>query len=206
MRNPLASIKGAADLLGDTAGDDGPRARMLAIIREETARLNDVLTRFLAFARPRPGQHQRLDLRDEVSRLGDLLGHREAAPTVAVDPGRDPLPVHGDLDQLRQLLLNVGLNAAQAAGPAPGGRVEVAAARVGDHVEVAITDNGPGFSADAAANLGTPFFTTREGGTGLGLATSLRIARDHQGDLTIDAARGPGACVRVRLPLATEAR
>jgi len=204
IRNPLASIKGAADMLHDDQEADGRRGRMLAIIHEEAARLNDVLTRFLAFARPRPGDNRRLDLRPELTRLADLLSHRDRAPTVDVDLGHDPLPVLGDLDQLRQLLLNVGLNAVEAAGEAPEGRVQLAASRDGARVVITIADNGPGFTDQARASLGTPFFTTREGGTGLGLATSVRIAADHGGELTVADDQQPGARVRIALPLAPE--
>ena len=202
IRNPLASIKGAADVLQDDGQATGPAARMLAIIREETARLNDVLTRFLDFARPRPGEHGRLDMAAEVADVADLLAHRDAAPAVRVEPADGPLPVRGDRTQLRQLLLNVGVNAAQAAGAAPDGQVVLGAGRDGDRILVTVTDNGPGFTADAAASLGTPFFSTREGGTGLGLATSLRIARDHGGDLRVDADHAGGARVVISLPVA----
>ena len=65
-----------------------------------------------------------------------------------------------------------------------------------------MTDDGPGFTPEAVASLGTPFFTTREGGTGLGLATSLRIVRDHGGELTVDPDHRGGARVEVTLPAA----
>ena len=101
------------------------------------------------------------------------------------------------------MLLNLGLNAAEAAGPAPQGTVVLTLSRDGAHHRIAVTDSGPGFTAAAIASLGTPFFTTREGGTGLGLATSLRIVRDHGGDLTVDESHIGGARVLVRLPAAT---
>ncbi|MBD3220569.1 hypothetical protein GF314_04960 [bacterium] len=205
IRNPLASIKGAADVLGDTGEADSPRGRMVAIIREEAARLNDVLGRFLAFARPRPADPRRLDVRDEAARLGDLLEHRDEAPRIVVTVASDPLLVLGDIDQIRQLLLNVGVNAAQAAGAAPDGEVRIDARRDRGRAVVTITDNGPGFTDEARENLGNPFFTTRDQGTGLGLATSVRIARDHGGDVSVDEARDDGARVRVCLPLDPEA-
>ncbi len=202
IRNPLASIKGAADVLQDDGRTGGSAARMLAIIREETARLNDVLTRFLEFARPRPAEHVDLDVATELEQTADLLTHRDDAPSVMVTPPPGDLRVRGDRLQVRQLLLNVGVNAAQAAGPAPAGKVTLTARRAGPVVEIIVTDNGPGFSADATASLGTPFFSTRDGGTGLGLATSLRIARDHGGDLRLDPGHAPGARVLITLPAA----
>jgi two-component system sporulation sensor kinase A len=177
---------------------------MLAIVGEETARLNDVLTRFLAFARPSTGERLTFSVREEVRDVIDLLAHRDGAPRLTVAPGDDPARIHGDRTGIRQVLLNLTLNAAQAAGPAPQGHVVVALARQGQQLRVTVSDNGPGFTDEAAANLGTPFFTTRERGTGLGLATSLRIVRDHGGDLAVDPEHRGGARVILTLPLAPE--
>lgn len=206
IRNPLASIKGAAEILGATpavAADPG-RARMLVVLKEESARLNQVLTRFLGYARPAAESLERFDLGDELYRLGDLLAHRPAAPRMAVEVPPQAHACDGDLAQIRQLLLNLGLNAAEAAGPAPAGAVRLVIARCGRDWQITIDDNGPGFADDALRNLGTPFFTTRSGGTGLGLATSLRVARDHGGDVTVDRNDQGGARVLVRLPAAAE--
>ncbi len=203
IRNPLASIKGATEVLQDHEPADSGRGRMLTIVREEAARLNDVLTRFLTFARPATGDRTRFDLADEVTHLAGLLDHRDGAPTVRYEPTGEPFPIDADRDAIRQVMLNLGLNAAEAAGPAPEGTVELSLARDGDTHRITVTDNGPGFTTAAVANLGTPFFTTRDGGTGLGLATSLRIVRDHVGDLTVDEAHAGGARVVIRLPAAT---
>jgi signal transduction histidine kinase len=198
IRNPLASIKGSADILADGFPADHPKARFMRILQDEASRLNDVLSRFLDFARPREHAQDVFDLGQELKQLQDLLAARPAAPVVRVNVAAGAWPVRGDLGQVRQLLLNVGLNAVQAAGP--GGTVDLALARERDQLVVSVVDTGPGFSAEAAANLGTPFFSTRAGGTGLGLATSLRIARDHGGDLVVDTTWSEGARVLVQLP------
>jgi two-component system sensor histidine kinase HydH len=204
IRNPLASIKGATEMLQDHEPAATGRGRMLAIVHEETARLNDVLGRFLDFARPSTGERGRFDLVAELTEVVELIRHRDRAPQVTLDLRTDRALVHGDRTGIRQLLLNLLLNAAEAAGPAPTGTVQVSLTATGSGQELAVVDNGPGFSAEALASLGTPFFTTREGGTGLGLATSLRIAADHGGELVIDDAHQGGARVVVRLPAAGE--
>jgi len=200
VRNPLASIQGAAEVLQDSARDDDPRRRMLAIIREETTRLNGVLTRFLAFARPGGQERAPLDLAEELDRLADLLDHRDRAPRLRVERPAGPALITGDRDRIRQLLLNLGLNAAEAAGPAPAGEVVLGLQADAGRWLVSVTDNGPGFTEEALHNLGTPFFTTRDGGSGLGVAISLRTARDHGGDLWVDTAHRGGARVVVALP------
>ena len=199
IRNPLASIKGAADMLHDNPADPTPRGRMLTIIGEESVRLNDVLTRFLAFARPACGERIRFGLGDEIRRLADLLAHRDEAPAVTVSIADEAAMILADRDQIRQLLLNVGVNAT-----AMGRAVTLGLTCGAGLAVVTIDDDGPGFSDEAAANLGTPFFSTREGGTGLGLATSLRIAQDHGGTLAVDRHHAPGARVTITLPLAPE--
>jgi len=202
IRNPLASIKGSADVLADDFPPGHPKGRLLQILQEEAARLNEVLTRFLDFARPTRGESEPVDLAAELRSLGDLLRHRKGAPGLRIEAAETTGTVVGDRAQLRQMLLNLGLNAVAAAGP--DGEVVLAARHEGDQLVIAITDTGPGFTAEAVARLGTPFFSTREGGTGLGLATSLRIARDHGGDLAVDTDYTAGARVLVRLPSARE--
>ncbi len=198
VRNPLASIQGAAEVLQDAAAPDDPRGRMLAIIREETARLNGVLTRFLAFARPGGDVRATLDLGEELDRLADLLRHRDQAPEIHVERPGGPAPVAADRDRLRQMLLNLGLNAVQAAGP--DGRVALGLQAGDDHWRITVTDTGPGFGEEALRNLGTPFYTTSPEGSGLGVAISLRAARDHDGDLAVDTGYTDGARVVVTLP------
>jgi len=199
IRNPLASIKGAAEILGDGPETEGPRARMLTILREETGRLNEVLTRFLEFARPVDHGRTLLDLADELRRLEDLLSHRPEAPAIHLQVPEGSWRMEGDVTQIRQMLLNLGLNAAQAAGP--NGQVGLALEHDDQAFTIILTDDGPGFTEEAHANLGTPFFTTRDEGTGLGLATSVRIASDHGGSVSVDPDGVSGARVVVRLPL-----
>lgn len=201
IRNPLASIKGSAEVLADDFPADHPKGRLLRILKEEAARLNDVLTRFLSFAR-RGGQGaSRFDLVGEVAAVADLVKHRRDAPSVdIIAPGITELVLEADREQIRQLLLNLALNATAAAGPA--GHVWLSARREDDMAVCEVEDDGPGFSPEALANFGTPFFSTREDGTGLGLATCVRIAADHGGSVDVDPEHGSRTRVCVRLPLA----
>ncbi len=197
IRNPLASIKGAAEVLAGEGVAPETRKRLLAILRRETDRLNGVLSRFLAFARPSRGEVETFDLAAEVREVADLVrGGGEGAELTIRAPGS--VPVRGDRDRLRQALWNLVLNACQFAGEE--GHVEVSVTDVDDGVEVRIADDGPGFEPQALEKLGTPFYSTREGGTGLGLAVALRAVRDHGGRLTARNRPEGGAEVVLTLP------
>ncbi len=160
-----------------------------------TAR-SDSLSRFIgAYARlaklPRP-QLQPLGVADTVGRAVSL----ETRVPVEVEPG-PAVTVHGDPDQIEQALINLLRNAADAS-PASG-TVRVAWRRDGAMVEIRVTDEGPGLSA--TANLFVPFFTTKPGGSGIGLVLSRQIAEGHGGALTLEnRVDRPGCIARLRLP------
>lgn len=199
IRNPLASIRGAGEILADDFPPDHPKGNMLSVLRTETDRLNGVLTRFLAFARSEPGERVPFALGDEARAVAELLSTHEDMPRVAVHEP-EPLPLAlGNPQQVRQVLLNLALNAGAASGQ--DGTVEIELVRAGDHCRCLVRDDGPGFTAEAIEQFGTPFFSTRQGGTGLGLATSLRIVEDLGGSLTVDTAT-TGGCVVLTLPAA----
>ncbi len=191
IRNPLASITASADILADDVDPDDPKGRLVTILRDESARLDGVLTRFLDFARPRERNGELCVLADEVARVAALVDG------VETDDARDrSITVFADRDQLRQILLNVMLNARHFSR----GVVRVSLDRDAEVTTCRIADDGPGFSPEALSQFGTPFYSTREGGTGLGLALSLRLAEDNGGRL--EAAAGPagGAVVTLILP------
>ena len=199
IRNPLASIQGAAEVLADDFVAPHPKRRLLDVMMTETGRLNGVLGRFLEFARPRLGSREPVDLAAEASSVLELARHRPDAPRFA-GPVAEALHVPGDREQLRQLLLNLTLNAAEAAGP--GGNVVVSLARERARAILIVEDDGPGFTQEALDNFGAPFFTTKPAGTGLGLAICHRIAEDHGGRIGAVNREEGGARVRVELPTA----
>jgi signal transduction histidine kinase len=107
--------------------------------------------------------------------------------------------VEGDPARLRQVLLNLAKNGAEAAGP--GGWVDLSLAVEGAEARVTVCDSGPGLTQEAREHLFELFFTTKPKGTGLGLAVSKAIARAHGGELEQGASALGGACFRLRLPL-----
>lgn len=202
IRNPLASIKGSAELLGDDYPGGHPKRQLLDTLVGEADRLNGVLGRFLSFARPGPIRRSDFDTSDEVEAVIALIAGRRKFAGADVKLQRpDPAPplVSGDPEQFRQVMLNVLLNALEASGD--GGEVTVRIeVEEGGGVAIHVEDNGPGFTAEASENLFTPFFTTREDGTGLGLAVSHRIMESHGGSMDAENREGGGARVSIRFP------
>jgi len=213
IRNPLGAIKGAAQLL---VGPDGApvdlkdAGEFLSIIIEEADRLNNVVTQFLDYARPGRGDtvdHVEVDLNDVVRKTVQLLETDDSAENVDITVKLDELlpAVAGDPEQLRQVFLNLGINAMQAM-PA-GGRLEILTTRrrrsalgYGSFSEVRFRDTGTGIPRDKLKSLFIPFYTTKHKGTGLGLAISQRIVTQHNGVIEVRSRVGQGTTFSVFLP------
>jgi len=199
IRNPLASLSGAVELLAaDLPNSDRHSQTLSQIVQRETARLNRLVTDFLTYARPGPGHSEPVPLRGLFDDIAELVA-RDASlgSEVKVDVPAE-LEALGNPDQLRQVFWNLVLNAAQSD---PSDRaVHVRAARLDDGVEVSIEDRGCGIAPATMDRLFEPFYTTKAKGTGLGLATVHRVVEAHGGRIGITSEPGRGTTVRVFLP------
>jgi two-component system sensor histidine kinase PilS (NtrC family) len=201
IRNPLASLSGAVELLGADlrAEDDGSR-RLAEIVRCETARLNRLVTDFLTYARPGPGQLERVELRSLFRELEELWRSSEHGGVCLCARVESEVAVSANPDQLRQVLWNLVRNAAEA--EPVDGEVKVSARPLeGDAswVEISVEDRGSGIAPEQLERVFEPFYTTKPKGTGLGLATVHRIVEAHGGNLALTSVPGQGTSVRFRL-------
>jgi signal transduction histidine kinase len=211
IRNPLAAIKGAVQYLDPKKLPPDDR-EFLEIMIEEVNRLNGVVTQFLDYSRPLKPSMAPTDVNDVLARTFKLL--ESQAPShvkVELDLAGWLPRVQADAEQLKQVFLNVALNAFQAM---PGGgrltvstrvaRDDLAFLREGarrvDVVEIRFRDTGPGIPEEARENVFVPFYTTKEKGTGLGLAISQRLVKAHQGSIVVRSEIGEGAEFLVSLP------
>jgi two-component system sensor histidine kinase HydH len=172
------------------------------VLIDETSRLNEVLTRFLAFARPRPLEREEFDIAAEIEAVVALLRAQKEIRSTSFEihtPSRGSTSIHGDREQLRQVLLNVLLNACQASGD--NGSVSIHCETEEGLLHLRVHDSGYGFSPEALENAFTPFFTTKEQGTGLGLAISHRILESHGGRIRVSNADAGGGLVEAEIPL-----
>jgi two-component system, NtrC family, sensor kinase len=201
VRNPLSSIGLNAEMLEEeTSGEARKLAR--AIVKE-VDRLTEITEEYLRFARlPRP-KLEREDLGELVMSLVAFMRQELDGRGVTVDARLEPSlpPVAADEHQLRQALLNLMRNAVEAMRD--GGRLTLTAARVADEegrfVELTIADTGEGIAPDHLQKIFDPFFSTKEGGTGLGLALTQQIVVEHGGKIEVRSERGRGTTFVVRL-------
>jgi len=225
IRNPLGAIKGAAQLLitadQKPVGSATESAELLEIIVEEANRLNNVVTRFLDYARSeRPGREGagKVDL-NAILRKTESLLRQELSRSISVPASGlgstelrvrldDMLPqIAGDPESLMQVFLNLGQNALQAMPD--GGTLEILTTRrrrsrlgYGQFAEVRFRDTGIGIPRDKLKKLFIPFYTTKQKGTGLGLAISHRIVNQHGGTIEVRSTLGQGSTFSVFLPAA----
>ena len=212
IRNPLSSIGLNAELLEEElkggpspTGDAGALAQKIS---KEVDRLTAITEEYLRFARlPRP-KLERSEVNEIVTDLVQFQKEELGLAGVQVSARlADGLPpVSADEGQLRQALLNLVKNAADAMSVQGGGTLEVETRQSSDGaVEVAIADSGPGIPEDHLPRIFEPFFSTKEQGTGLGLALTQQIVVEHGGRLEVDSRPGRGTTFVVRLPAARAA-
>ncbi|NNN05752.1 MAG: PAS domain S-box protein [Elusimicrobia bacterium] len=200
IRNPLGSITMAARQLANENLPREDRELVLQILRDEGRRLNETLTNFLAYARPRSLRLERADLNVLVGDVARVVA--EGQPDVRIETALDAglAPFRLDSDQVRQIVWNLALNAAQAV--AGQGRVRLSTGRREGFVLLRVEDDGPGVAESSRDELFQPFKTTKSQGTGLGLAIADRIARAHGGRIEAGASEMGGAAFTVLLPTA----
>lgn len=205
LRNPLAAMTGSIELLRGSA----PRqedARLMDIVLREAERLNELVARFLEFSRPRPPRRERVDLGRLLVETLEVFTNDPVAARVQIERDLAPTPAWCDADQVRQVVWNLLLNAAQAAGDASRtGKVRIGCAPGADGgARLVVEDDGPGIASRDLARIFTPFFTTKERGTGLGLATVQRAVDAHHGSVAVDSAPGSRTRFVVTLPPADD--
>lgn len=193
IRNPMASISGSIQLLSEGLEKDDVNNRLMSIVLTEIGRLNRLISDFLVFARPKPCNLQKFDLYKLTSESVELFRNSEnwsKKVQVIVDFKKDII-LESDPEQIKQILWNLLLNASEAMSE--GGMVYVSADVLNNGnysgpsqeiVKMSVRDTGDGFTERASHHLFTPFFTTKERGSGLGLATVKRIVDGLKGKIT----------------------
>lgn len=199
LRNPLASIFGAIEMLAQE--ERAENQRLFGIVLRETQRLNRLVSEFLAFASPAAPTLQPVDLPELVGSTLDVFALDPAAKGLRIERRVEPAWVLADEDQLRQVLWNLLLNAAQASES--GACISVECRVEGeDRVLLFVEDEGCGIPPHLKDKIFDPFFTTKESGSGLGLPVIHRVVESFGGTLTVRSEVGVGTRFSIALPRA----
>ncbi|MDR3639447.1 MAG: ATP-binding protein [Isosphaeraceae bacterium] len=206
IRNPLSTMCLNLDLLAeDFQNTETPRDRRIAQkierLRKETHRLQNILEDFLRFARAQALRTVPADLNVIIEEMRDFCEPQAMAQGIVVRTHYDPnLPrVDVDVELFRQALLNLILNAEHAMPN--GGELILTTRRDGSDAVVEVTDTGVGMTEDVRARVFDAFYSTRPGGSGLGLPTTRKIVESHGGTIDVQSERAKGTQFTIRLPL-----
>jgi signal transduction histidine kinase len=209
IRNPLNAIKGAIVYLKRKRSDDPLLQEYTQLVSEEIDRLNTVVTEFLYFARQSKPKPVLTDLNRLIGSARKLLDKQAREMGVRFhDKLDDNLPLAVvDPHQIEQVLVNILINAMDAVPN--GGDINITTqssngGAASGFIRIEIVDNGVGIEEAYLQNIFDPFFSTKEGGTGLGLPLSLGIVENHGGKMTVTPLEGTGTRVVIELPLGAE--
>jgi signal transduction histidine kinase len=203
IRTPLGIIKNSAQLLERRAleADDKEAQEFSRFIQGESDRLNSTVDELLDLSRPTPLKKSPASINAIVERATGFLSTEALSRKVSLSADLAPsLPeTRCDPEQLFQVLLNLTMNSLQVS--TPGSSVLISTRRLGDELEIAVTDDGPGIPHDLLGTLFTPFVSQREGGLGLGLAIVKRIVEAHGGKVSGKNLQAAGARFALTLPI-----
>jgi len=204
IRNPLGSIKGAAQYLRADSDSEENR-ELFDVITSEIDRLNNVVSRFLSYAKPGTINPDTRSISDILERIVTLITSQHLSEGIVIkkDIPQDLPAVWVDGEQMVQAVLNITLNAVEAM---PRGGTLTLSARVvdpesGPWIEIAVEDTGEGIEKKAIKRLFKPFYTTKENGTGIGLAISQQIVKAHEGTIGVTSSPGRGSVFHIRIPV-----
>lgn len=202
IRNPLSSISLNMELVQDELGDSPSGRELCRAIHKEIQRLDALTETYLSLrgGKPRLAKESlNAIVTDLVGFVRADLGKRGVELTSELDPS-DPVG-NVDANQLRQCLINLVRNASEAVAKVDHGRVIVRTCKARDHVEISVEDNGDGIPRDAVPRLFDPFYTTKDGGSGLGLALTQQIVHDHGGTIHVASRVGGGTTFTLSVPM-----
>jgi signal transduction histidine kinase len=201
VNNPLQSVQNCLHLASHEQLEPEKRKEYLDLAKKELDRLSKTVQRMLDFYRPGAVRYEQVDLLDLLNHVLSLTGAQLRSKNVTT---RAELPeslpdIFAVSSQIQQIFFNLILNALDAMPD--GGELKISAKAVTDGAEIIFEDSGPGIPEDRRENIFEPFFSTKEGGTGLGLTVSYNIATAHGGTLDLIEGHGSGACFRLFLPM-----
>ncbi len=205
IKNPLSTIKVNLRLIAEEAPpahEDSPRwLRKIAVVQKETDRLGQILDDFLRYIGKPELQTNSVDVNELISEMVDFYAPQARTNNVTIRLGlaETPLVCKIDRDMIKQLILNLFINAVQAMPS--GGELIIRTRMLGPNALIEISDTGCGIEPDKIDKIFDAYYTSKPGGSGLGLSTARKIAMAHNGSISVDSQPGKGTSFTVSLPL-----
>ena len=200
IRNPLGGIELFTGLLADEIGNAGPAGTHLKRIRSEIRYLNDIVSRFLDYARPEVARPESCHFQEIMEDVKENLSVELTSVDIglSITYNHEPLTIKADPAHIRRILLNLIQNSMHAIRNS--GRIEIDSKADGTHVKIRIRDTGSGIPGDIRENIFEPFFTTREKGTGLGLAIVRQLTEANGGTIRLIRSDSDGTVFELSFP------
>lgn len=201
IRNPLASLKGAIEMLREGKISKEQSEKLMNIALNEMDRLNKIITDFLMYSRPSPPVFTSFDLHELLGETLDMAmtGSSNQGSTSIKKGFKGDLYITGDPNKLRQVFLNLTINAIEAM--TNGGELKVSTRVQDGYVDIRFEDSGVGITPENLEKIFYPFYTTKDWGTGLGLSIVYRIIQEHKGNIRVDSVPGKGSIFELELPI-----
>jgi two-component system sensor kinase FixL len=198
VKNPLAGVRGAIQVIGGHLPKESKDAAMIKEIVARIDALNELMKDLLLFARPPQPKPSLVEIAALVAATADLLSSDPALREVHVTVDGSAPPIWADADLLKIVFENLLVNGAQAMRGR--GTIQVSLTLVDDTCQIAFSDSGPGIPIEVRDKIFTPFFTTKARGSGLGLPTARRLIEAHRGQISIACPPHGGTTVTIQLP------
>jgi len=203
IRNPLGSIQGAVEILAQDLPEEDPKTEFAHIAKKEVSRLEKLTSEILQFSRPAPPRQLPTEWREIVDAARRLCADRAAHKGIKIidQVGSSGRPIFVDPEQVKQVLLNILINAIQALHE--GGSITIQDSQEPSESILLVRDSGPGIDPAQLDHIFDPFFTTKREGTGLGLSISFQLVKNNGGRIWVTSEPGKGACFHVGFPVHT---
>jgi PAS domain S-box-containing protein len=208
INNPLLGISSYLEILRDET-PEAPKKQEIEVVLENVYRISETIRGLLNFARPTPPQFTKININQLVEDTLSFLGHQPIFRNVRIEkilPTGLP-QVTADLNQIRQVLTNIFINAAQSMPEGGELKVETSKVKFQDRIQIQSSDTGIGIPPENLKKIFDPFFTTKKSqGTGLGLSISLSYIKNHEGDISVRSEAGKGTTFSILLPVRQKGR
>ena len=201
VKNPLAAVRGAIQVIGKRLPGDSREALVMTDVIARIDALNQLVNDLLLFARPPQPRPLAVDVSALLAATASLLREDASYRDVRVEISGSAPPILADAELLKIVFVNLFINAAQAMKGQ--GVIAVVVTPVGDMCQIVVADAGPGIPPEIRDKLFTPFVTTKSRGTGLGLSTVKRLVEAHHGRIDVECPASGGTAITLQLPLAT---